>query len=195
MVKEVKDYVDKVQEEFPIFTKQEITKILSYGLKQYAWVNKMHADVLLMINGKQKSIAHCGMLGYDSLKHYWRFLTKNRMKERALFKLRHEEWDGYYYIGLTQEQHEGLKKHKKYITFKNVFLTKLKKELYHLPFVKHIWRIPYLDDCGWRFFKTTVKSDKAEYLGNNKYERYHKYLLGRSSEGYASSDSDSANTQ
>ena len=69
--------------------KSEVNKILTYGLKRYAWVNKMHADVLLCTREENDPmVIHCGPLGKDRLKHYWRFITKNRMRERVLFYLK-----------------------------------------------------------------------------------------------------------
>jgi hypothetical protein len=101
------------------------------------------------------------------------------MKERMLFKLRGEKWDGYYYIGLNDEQHNELTKRSGVVTFKNVYCTKLKKELYHLKYIKHIWRVPYPMDCGWKFFIKELKTKHAEYLGENQYEKYHQCFLGR----------------
>ena len=184
MVKEVKDYVATVQERWPWLTKSEVNKILTYGLKRYAWVNKMHADVLLCTREENDPmVIHCGPLGKDRLKHYWRFITKNRMRERVLFYLKKQKWDGYYYIGLTQRQQDQLSKVGKKITFKKIYPTKLKRELFHIPFVKHIWRIPWIEDCGWKFYIEELRTDKAEYIGENHYEKYHQCFLGRSDNG------------
>lgn len=177
MVKEVADYVDKVQERFPFLTKSEINKILTFGLKRYAWANKMHADVLITKRNNEIFTAHCGPLGVDALKHFYRFLTKNRMRERVLFKMRKLEWDGYYYIGLSDEDHAKVAKNSRYKTFTNIYMTKLKKELYHIPQVKHIWKVPWFD-CGWRFFLETLKTQHAEYIGENEYEKYHQCFRG-----------------
>jgi hypothetical protein len=73
MVTEISDYVDTIQQRYPYLTKDEIKKILAYGLRQYAWVNKMHADVLICYKQDDPMIAHCGPLGFDSLKHYHRY--------------------------------------------------------------------------------------------------------------------------
>ena len=86
-VKEVKHYVEAVQKKFPILSKSEINKIISYGLKRYAWANRQHCDVLFRNLTDEPMVAHCGYLGYDSLKHYFRWMTKWRMKERVLWKL------------------------------------------------------------------------------------------------------------
>lgn len=183
MVKQLEDYIDTIQERYPWISKSEIKRILTFGLKRYAWVNKMHADVLLCTREPGDPLTiHCGPLGKDSLKHYYRFMTKNRMRERVLFYLRKKKWDGYYYIGLRQKEQDALKKGK-IITFKNIYLTKLKSELYHIPCVKHIWRVPWVDDCGWKFFREELKTDKAEYVGKNQYEKYHQCFLGGSNNG------------
>lgn len=188
MVKEVKDYVEDVQKKFPFLTQSEINKILTYGLKKYATANKMHADVLLQNVIDEPMTAFCGRLGFDSLKHYFRFLVKSRMRERCLFKFRKEKWDGYYYIGLTDNQQRQVKKRGKTTTFKRVYLTKLKKELFHIPFIKHIWRVPMIEDLGWRFFKEEFKSDNAYYIGENQYAKYHQCFLGGSNNGQTPAD-------
>ena len=178
MVTEVKHYVSKVQERYPFLSKSEINKILTYGLKMYAFAHSMHADVLLCYKKEDPMVIHCGQLGQDSLKHYYRWLVKHRMRERVLYKLKKTKLDGYYYIGLSQEQHDNISKGKTY-TFTDIYLTKVKKELFHDPRVKHIWRVPYPADCGWKFHKDRFKTVHAEYLGKNQYEKSHQCFLGR----------------
>ncbi len=179
-VREVRHYVDKVQEKFPILSKAEINKIITYGLKRYAWANRMHCDVLFknMIDGPM--VAYCGKLALNSLKHYFRWIIKWRMKERVLYRLRKTKWDGYYYIGLNDEQHAQFKRNKKY--FYNVYLTKIEKELHHNKLIKHIWRIPWIEDCGWKFFVKKLNIEKAEYRGESNYAKYHQCFLGRNND-------------
>ena len=62
-------------------------------------------------------------------------------------------------------------------TFTDIYLTKVKKELFHDPRVKHIWRVPYSLDCGWKFHVDKLKTEHAEYLGENQYEKYHQCFL------------------
>lgn len=173
--KQVANYVDKVQEKFPFLTKSEINKILTYGMKMYVYANKHRGDVLFVDRSPDAHyIAHTGDLGFDTFKHYLRWVTKWRMKERILYKLRGIKWDGYYYIGLNEEQHKKMLKQKKTKIFKDVYLTKILKELYHNKLVKHIWKVPYPADCGFKFFMKQVTSPDAEYIGENKYGKYHK---------------------
>jgi len=185
-VREVRHYVDQVQSRFPILSKSEINKIITYGLKRYAWANRMHCDILFKNLTDEPMVAYCGRLALDSLKHYFRWIVKWRMKERVLYKLRRTKWDGYYYIGLTDEQHAQFKKKKKY--FYNVYLTKIENELHHNKLNKHIWRVPWIEDCGWKFFVKKLNKEKAEYRGENNYEKYHQCFLGRHNNGSESVD-------
>jgi hypothetical protein len=68
----------------------------------------MHADVNFYDTNTTKFGSFTGNLGGDSLRAYKRFVVKNRMKERVLSKFYKKEWDGFYYIGVTQEKHEKL---------------------------------------------------------------------------------------
>jgi hypothetical protein len=38
-------------------------------------------------------------------------------------------------------------------------------------------------DCGWKFFVKELKSEHAEYLGENQYEKYHQCFLRRPETG------------
>ena len=129
MVKTVADYVDQVQAAFPDFTKSEINRILTFGLRIYAWVNKMHADVLIL--NPKNLIAQTGRHIIDPHKKAMQYLLKYRMKERVLYRLKKTKWDGYYYVAVSREQHEKLLR-QRVKTFKNVCFVKVKKELYQL---------------------------------------------------------------
>jgi len=112
---------------------------------------------------------------------YWRnWHFKYRMKERLLYHLRKVKWDGYYYIGLNLEEHKEILKQKGKIKhFKNIYLVKTVKELYHERWCFHIWRVPYPIECGWKFPREKLDTDKAEYVGLNQYGKCHKYYKRR----------------
>ena len=42
-----------------------------------------------------------------------------------------------------------------------------------------------ITDCGWKFFVEEFETSKAEYVGENNYEKYHQCFLGRFNHGYA----------
>lgn len=179
MVTQVKDYLDAVQKRFPYLSKEELTKIIEYGLRKYVKVNLMHGDVLFKNLTDEPMSMMCGMLMNDKLRQFMIWLTKWRMKERILFKFRKEVWDGYYYIGINTKQHKELLKQGKTKTFKNVFFTKLRKELLHNKIVTHVWRVPYAADCGWKFFVKEYRTKDAEYVGKNDFYSNHTCYLKR----------------
>ena len=187
--KEVRHYVDKVQEKFPILSKSEINKICTYGLKFYAFANRNHCDVTLFQRNGDIMTAYCGKVFLDN-EHFWRnWHLKYRMKERLLYHLRRTPWDGYYYIGLTQEEHdEIMAQHGKIKHFRNVYPVKVKKELYHERWCWHIWRVPFPIDCGWKFFREKIDTDKAEYVELNKYDSIHKLFQCRVNHGSTSAE-------
>ena len=190
MVKTLEDYIDAVQEKFPFVCKDDIKTILEFGLVRYLKANRLHADVLLKNRTDDNMLIHCGQLGFDGLKHWFRWHVKWRMKERVLYKFREQKWDGYYYIGLNEERNKAIVRQGKTKTFRNVYLVKIKDELHHEQYVKHVWRIPYPADCGWKFFVDKVSSSEAEYLGESNYEDYHQCFLGRFNNRYASVDNE-----
>lgn len=179
--RKLKDYIKRVQQKFPIFTQEDLYTILHYGLVMYAYANRQHCDVIFYKKSDEESISLItGMLGCDTLTHFWRWVNKWRMKERLFYKLKGKIWDGYYYIGLTEEAHQKLllQKGKKKI-IENVHGLLVKDELKHLKWVKHIWRIPWPMYHGWKFWIKLHKSDKFEYVGKNNYELYHQCFLGK----------------
>lgn len=179
--RKLKDYVKIVQQQFPLFTQEDLTKIIHYGLVMYAYANRQHCDVIFYKKSGDSSMSLItGMLGKDPLTHFWRWVNKWRMKERLFYKLKGKKWDGYYYFGLTEDAHNKLinQKGKKKI-IENTHLLLVKDELRHLKWVKHIWRIPWPLYHGWKFWVSKYKSDKLEYIGQNKYELYHQCFLGK----------------
>ena len=52
--------------------------------------------------------AFLGTLRVNALDQWKTWVTGWRMKERIMFKLKKKKWDGYYYIGLTDAQHEQI---------------------------------------------------------------------------------------
>lgn len=193
MVKLLEDYIDRIQEKFPEFTKEELKNILKFGLLRYTDAMKHGADVILLNNKEDVYTARCGKVAPNALAHYKMFISKWRMKVRRLFKYRKLKWDGYYYIGLTENQHKSVKKRGNKYVFENIYMVKLLDELHHIKHIKHIWRVPWPTDCGWKFFKEKLRTEHAVYLGENEYEKYHQCFLGRNQHGSTSSESTAEN--
>lgn len=181
MVKQSEDYISQVQEKFPYWSKKELSKIINYGLKVIIWACKQGCDFSFGQRGQSK--VFIGNISKDKNVGVKNFGQKISKKERIISKLRKTKFDGYYYIGLTDEQNSKLKsknQNTKYI-FKNINAYKLINELYHKKYIKHIWRIPYPLDCGWSIHLDKYQTNDAEYMGPNLFEKYHKeYKHGNS---------------
>lgn len=193
MVKQIKDYIDDVQKKFPYLCKDDIETILDFGVRRYLQANQMNADVSFLNLVDDNMKIHCGNLGWDVLRHFYRWVAKWRMKERVLWKFKKKEWDGYYYIGLNDAAHKKIV-NRKVKTFHNVYLVKIKDELKHEKWTKHIWRVPWIIDCGWKFFREKLSVDNAEYVGEINYEDYHQCFLGRFNNGYTSANNEECTT-
>jgi len=48
--------------------------------------------------------------------------------------------------------------------------------------------VPWIEDCGWKFFVNKLNKEKAEYRGENQYAKYHKCFLGRNNNGSESTN-------
>jgi hypothetical protein len=175
MVKTINDYVDAVNERFPTMNKKEIKRILSFGWKMYQYVNRRGCDFLIKDDMTNKFTMFTGYLTWDSLKHYQRSVIKWGMKERVLHQLRRTEWDGYYYMGLRESQHEETQaqlnnKRRKTIKFLHAFCHKVKEEFPHNHAVKHVYRFRYRLDVGYKFYVKNfeVRREDLEYVGINE---------------------------
>lgn len=174
MVKTIDDYVKVVSEQFPQLTEKEIKKIITFGFRMYHYVNKMGCDVLIKDDITTKYTMFTGVLGYCPMKHYNIGLFKWRMKERMLYRLKKIEWDGYYYFGVNEIKYQEIRsqienKKKRNIQIGKISLYKVLKEIQHDHSVKHIFKVKYPTDCGYKFIidkYTTTK--ELEYIGANE---------------------------
>lgn len=178
MVKEktLKDYIDKVQEQFPFLCKKDINTILVYGLYMYEYANRQHCDVIFVRDRKYDSITTATGHIITDWQYFWfNWHTKWRMKERFLYRRQKKVWDGYYYIGMTEEEHKQFSKGGKRKTLRNKYLTKIRAEFHHFRSIKHVWRVPWPKEEGWKFFIDKLTSDQFEYVGSNEYTDYHQW--------------------
>lgn len=176
IIKKVKDYVPIVQERFPELSEKEINRILLFGWRMYYYVNSRGCDVLIEDNVLHKFRAYTGFLQNDLLKRYQYSLRKWRLHDRMMYRLKRKEWDGYYYIGIRNDQLNSMEKQmasptRQYITFTNAYCYKVLDEIKHDKAVDYIFRFKYPMDVGFKFYqkKLRVKASDLEFVGlNNK---------------------------
>lgn len=175
-IRTVNDYIERVQKQYPYFTNNDIKKILNFGLYMYFYAIRQHCDVVMNKDILRDSITTTtGLIPANFEKFWYRWHTKWRMKERLIYKLQGKTWDGYYYFGLTEDENKAFVKQGRRKTLKNKYLTKIKNEYHHCRTIKHIWRIPWPKDSGWRFWLDSFTSNRYEYVCYNEYTDYHQW--------------------
>ena len=129
---------------------------------------------------KNKYLFYIGHLTYDSLKHFHYYIKKMRVKIRVLYNRAKADWDGYYYFGLTERQHQKVleqqnKRGRKRKTFKygTIKLYKVLEECKLVEYQKeYFYRIPSLIDFGFTRLKKDFETDGAEFLLYRKCEGF-----------------------
>lgn len=153
-VKTLNDYVDEVHKKFDKLDKEEIKKILSYGLKNYHYINYHGGDILLKEPKYSKLWMYTGKL-YNKFETFYKYyISKLATKLRMLDKRRKTEWDGFYYFGLTDAAYPQFEEQKEdeIIMLDNIMLYRLYDELKSHNQYKHYFKVKHDDYCGyWKF--------------------------------------------
>lgn len=168
-IKTVKDYYDIMYQRFPTVPKKDIQRILNYGWKSLYLHNSYGGDTLITDNNFWSYI---GTLRKDPIKHYHYYIKKLIIKLRVLYRRKKIPWDGYYYFALTDNQYNDYLSQKnrrgrprKNFNYGNQVLYKIYDECKIKEYNrKYIFRIPYISDLGFTFYKENLESDKAELI-------------------------------
>ena len=181
-IKTVKDYYEEMYQLFPDVPKKDIQRILNFGFKTLYLHNSYGGDPLVTDNDFW---CYIGTLRNDSLKHFIYYINKLSLKLRVIYKRKKIIWDGYYYFALTDTQYEDyLKQQKrkgrkrKYFTYGNQVLYKILDECKIKEYnKKYIFRIPYVSELGFTFFKNNLTSDKAELIITRDVQKFKDILV------------------
>lgn len=103
-MKNVNDYLEEVNKEFPFLDKSDIQIILNYGFRKLYQFNLAGCDTLIK-STKYKLWFYVGELQKNPIKHFRYYKKKMIRKVRFTYINRKIEWSGYYYIGLTEEEY------------------------------------------------------------------------------------------
>lgn len=160
----VNDYVDKVQEIYPEFSKDEIKRILNYGWKMILQYSRYGNDISIIT---PKFFFFIGKIPVSALAAFNTYCYKLSKRIRYMFKRTKSEWDGYYYFARTENQYiDYIKQNKKkYKVFQNVLLYKLLDECKVKEHSKpYIFRLSE-DKTAWlQKFYPEIKTQNAELI-------------------------------
>ena len=171
MLKSVKDYLPDLVTQFPTVPPEDIKRAVEYGWRMLYFYNLRGCDTLIS-STKHKYWFYCGELTKDSIKHFNYYRRMLRRKLRVLYSKKNKEWDGYYYIGLTDDEYESIVKahskkgrKKKNFIFYNKFGLKVFDEAkVFYSWAKYIIRYKYITDMGYIFFKDKMNCKNLEVV-------------------------------
>lgn len=169
MLKSVNDYLPDLIAQFPTVPPEDVKRAVEYGWRMLYYYNLRGCDTLIS-STKYRYWFYCGQLTRDSIKHYNYYRRMLRRKLRVLYFKKVTEWDGYYYIGLTEEEYAsviksttGRGRKKKNFTFYNKLGMKVFDEAkVFYSWSKYIVRFRYITDMGYTFFKDKMKCNDLE---------------------------------
>lgn len=168
-VKTVKDYLPKLQEMFPKLKLCDIKRMVEYGWRMFYYYNIYGCDVLIQ-REKDKLWMYCGNLTYDSIKHFHYYRRKLKRKIRAIYKSKKIPWDGYYYVGITEEEGKSLAtvhkgRPRKFYTFNRRVAYRIYDEakLDHFNY-KYIIRYKSPVYLGYSYYKEVLKVTDPEIV-------------------------------
>lgn len=164
----IQDYIPKLKELYPDLKEEDIKRIIEYGWRMIYVANIAGCDTLVM-SQKHKFWFYIGTLKKDSIEHYNYYKTKLLRKIRFLYYRLKPKWEGYYYLGLTEEEAQPLikKKGRKRIHYsfnnKLVFKDKDSSTLYYSTY-PYIIRYKGLVDVGFKKYYETLNIDNPEMV-------------------------------
>lgn len=159
----INDYIDKVKEQFPLISKSDIKRILSYSWKSLYLHNSYGGDVLIKDGADW---IYFGNLKRSAIQHYHYYIKKLSIKLKVMYRKKKIPWDGYYYFALTNTQYkEYLQQTKakgrkrKYYSFTNIMMYQILDDCRISEAEKqYIFRTQYIATVNFRFFIHNFKA-------------------------------------
>ena len=166
MIKTVHDYIPELCKMFPNICEADIKRMVEYGWRMFYYYNMRGNDTLIE-SKKHNFWFYCGYLCVNPLKHFHYYVNKLAIKIRTLYCKRRKKWDGYYYIGIDEDEYKELlpkrgrrpkfKTYKRKVAYKIFEEAKIKYSGY-----KCIIRFKYFTDMGMSFYKDELQCQEVE---------------------------------
>lgn len=154
--KKYEDYTEDLYKKYPDIETDCIDDIVKAGLKSIYEYIKNSGDVLLK---DQSSFIFIGSQTKQGLKQWLNSTNKEHTKKRVMFLQSKAIWDGWYYLGLTEEENHEFETNGFYL---NVTLYRLSNECDIRKNIKYIYRTK---------LKHSELGDKISWL--KKKEKYY----------------------
>lgn len=172
----VDDFIDKIQNKFPLYTKAEVKRIVIHGFR------RMHSAIkfgcaISIVSRRYDVVAYIGKLTLTPEKNIKEYSVRRDRKFRKIYQWNKTAHDGYYYIGLNEptliKWSVINKKARTIWHFTNIIPRKIVEELYYKDNNIHIFRYPKNDFKGYSFWADKLKVRKLEYLGKSISRKFY----------------------
>lgn len=158
MIKCLDDYLDNMQKLYPLYTREQLSKILKCGFSQLYYLTSHGLDVVIQ-DGRYRAALQRRYGDIEKIAaHVW---DNRRKRIRLMLRKKTDIYDGYYYFSLTDEEWE---KYKKTLTVPGK-VTKFSKIVF--------WRLKedaFIGKSKTRYFKAPFPCDLGACLPIEHYE-------------------------
>lgn len=165
----IDDYIDEVQKEFNSLTKEEIRLILTHATRFFYEACLDGCDV--MLSNRKMGLLYCGKAFISGLdfEKYW--FVKYIRKHRLLWKQRMPDYNGKYYMGLTEEEFQENKDKLFGDTptiiklSRPMMLSKIKEEVFAYRSNRHLFSLDIEDEREFTITVDQLNSKDLCYIG------------------------------
>lgn len=175
-IKRIDDYMDTLKERYPEMSERDLTKILKLG---FSFIRKTIAiGISAKLGSKETAVEIRDDINRD--KTLYKAYRDATLKSRIKWNRSGKKYDDYYYFSIGKTQYDKIKdavEKKKEVTFSKVTLFKAPEEcwLKH-KYKRHFFRVLWPIECGFEIYKDKLKTDKYEYLGNEREKSRNKWI-------------------
>lgn len=163
------DLFQQISDRFKAIPKPELRRMLMFGFRRMHSAIKYGCYITMNSNRFGNCYFYIGTITLNVNKQIWQYKRKRSRKLRKIQGWIRPEFDGYYYIGMNEEEMEKWvimnKGARKIVTFRDTMPKKIKEELYYKYPKVHIFRISLDNFKGWLFWADEIKAKDVAYLG------------------------------
>ena len=162
MIKHLDDYIDILHEKFPDIPKEEIERVMRYGLRMYYRHTKFYKDVCVKTTD---FYTNATSFNFNNYRQY--SSKQNTLVSRFRYSKADYMYDGYYYVGLTDDEFKTYKRLKKK-RFIDVILYKLRDECFRKSKYKHFFKVSYPINGDFKIEKDVYYCEDAKYFAKRE---------------------------
>ena len=170
----INDVIDKVYDKFPDLDKKEVKNLIVHGFRRMHAAIKFGCGITINTTKYLNCYLYIGQLYANAIKQVKDYSFRRDQKLRKIEQWKREEFDGYYYIGLTPKViKEWINLNivsRTLLKFRKVLARKVMEELFYKNPDMYIFRINVKKFKGWMFWIEELNFRNVKYMG--KVENY-----------------------